>query len=209
MFIYIIGKRSACIQKYIDKEIACPACNEYQLEVKVYRPYTHVMFIPFLPDGDKTAEIRCRNCGEPYNMYVTQQAYAAKAKTPLYLYSALLIIVLGLLCVFGFLYIRDRKRDSYVAAPMVGDVYSIEQRSENGLRYYLLKIKAISGDTLFTYHTNYSYARVDEPLVADDYFVKDDVLLYSKTEMKQLRTKGVLTTVQRGYSISQHYDREQ
>ena len=206
---YITGKRTACIKKYIDKEIACPSCNQYQLEVKIYRPYWHLMFIPFAPEGDKTAEIRCKNCGAPYNMYVTEQAYAARARTPLYLYSALLIIGFGLLCVFGFLFMRDKKRDGYVAAPMVGDVYALEQREGNSRYYYLVKIKAISGDSLFMYHTNYTYSITDQTLDAKDFFVKDDIVLYTITEMKKLREKGTLVAVQRGYPASQHYDREQ
>src|SRR5947208_13350230 len=90
MFI-IFGRRKARIKKYTDSPEYCKSCNSYELQIKVYKEYFHIFFIPFFPTGHKTVKIHCKKCGEPFRMDTVQKHYQSITRTPIYLYTGLLL----------------------------------------------------------------------------------------------------------------------
>jgi hypothetical protein len=59
------GNKTARIKKYTEYQITCLSCKKNDMDVKIYRDYFHVYFIPFCPMGDNVVHVRCKVCDEP------------------------------------------------------------------------------------------------------------------------------------------------
>ncbi len=81
MFI-IHGKQTARIKKYTDNHQVCQNCKSLDLEVKVYRDYYQLFFIPIFPVGIKSVVIKCNNCREPMRLEAVKKHYEEVTKTP-------------------------------------------------------------------------------------------------------------------------------
>ena len=104
MFL-IYGTDSICIKKYKDHSICCKNCKAFDIDIKIYQRYFHILFIPYFPLGRKTATGNCSNCGIPINDTAILQEFEKKTKTPFYIFSGLLLIaVLILLLSFSDLW---------------------------------------------------------------------------------------------------------
>lgn len=206
MFL-IYGRRSARIKKYTDNGQCCKNCKTFELDIKVYRSYFHLYYIPVLPFGDKTAEIHCNSCGEPFRVYTTQKHYADITKTPFYLYS-LIILVAGLLTfLVSKNLITQKEKAKFISDPKVGDVYAIRKDENNSTTYYFLRVSQISGDTVLVYHSNLEYDRFISKLNDNDFFVKDEELVYTKKELKIMLDKAEINSVERNYGDSEGFNR--
>ncbi len=205
--LLIYGRRTARIKRYTDNQYACKSCNTFDLDVKVYRDYYHLFFIPFIPIGEKTVKIRCKNCTEPFNLAATQKHYEDISRTPFYLYT-LTIILVGLI---SFLVIANintqNEKARFVENPIIGDVYRIRKSENNSTSYYFLKVISIKGDTVVAYHNNLEYNGFIIKLNNEDYFVKDDELTFTKNELKQMLEKAEINSVERGYGDEEGFNR--
>jgi hypothetical protein len=205
--LLIYGRRSMRIKKYTDNQQCCKNCKTFEFDVKVYRSYFHIYYIPVLPFGNKTVEIRCKSCGEPLRDYVIQKHYVDIAKTPFYLYS-LVILIAGL---FAFIIsknlITQKEKARFVNDPKVGDVYGIRKDENNSTTYYFLRASQINGDTVLVYHSNLEYSRFVSRFNENDFFVKDEELIYTKKELKAMLDKGEINSIERDYGGSEGFNR--
>jgi zinc-ribbon family len=206
MFV-IYGRRTARIKKYTDNQQACQSCKTFDLDIKVYRDYYHLFFIPVFPVGDKTVKIRCNNCGEPMRLETIQKHYESISKTPFYLFT-FPILFAGLVLILVNANLNTQKEKAlFVDNPKVGDVYRIRKDENNKTTYYFLRLVRISGDTVVAYHNNLEYGGFISKLNDDDFFVKEEELYFLKPELKQMLEKMEINSVDRDYGDYEGFNR--
>ena len=197
--LLIFGRRTIRIKKYTENQHYCKSCNSFDLKVNVYKEYFHILFIPFFPIGNKTTKIICNNCGEPYRVEAVQKDYASRTRNPIYLYSGLILIA-GLISLIVNANIRTQKEKAlYVDNPKVGDVYGIRNNENDSTSYYFLRVTQINGDTVFAYHNKLVYSGFVYKFNDNDYFVREEELVFTKKELKELLDKGQINSVERNY----------
>lgn len=206
MFV-IYGKRKTRIKTYTDNRNYCKSCKSFDLNVKVYKEYFHIFFIPFFPTGDKTVKIYCNSCGEPYRIESVQKEYEKSTKSPIYLYSGLILIA-GLILLLVNTNIRNQKEKAkFIENPKVGDVYLIRKDENNSTAYYFLRIKQIDGDTVRAYHNNLIYNGFITKLNDDDFFDVGEELIFTKKELKKMLDKDEINSVERNYGGDEGFNR--
>ena len=206
MFV-IYGRRTARIKKYTENQQACQSCKTFDLDIKVYRDYYHLFFIPVFPVGDKTVKIRCNNCGEPMRLETIQKHYESISRTPFYLFT-FPILFAGLIIILVNANLNTQKEKAlFVDNPKVGDVYRIRKDENNKTTYYFLRLVRISGDTVVAYHNNLEYNGFISKLNDDDFFVKDEELYFLKPELKQMLEKMEINSVDRNYGDYEGFNR--
>ncbi|HEX9513183.1 MAG TPA: zinc-ribbon domain-containing protein [Puia sp.] len=205
--LFIFGRRAARIGNYIDNDHICYPCKAFDREVQVYRSYFHFCFIPVFPMGGKQFEIRCRNCGDETRSESIVRKYEKSAKTPFYLYSALILFV-GL-ATFWFYWNKNTQKHKieYVGNPAVGDIYTISEEKNTGTTYYYLRIASIRGDSVMVLHSNLEYGGFVSNLADNDYFVKDDTVVYRRKELKQMLERDEIYSVKRNYGDGGGFNR--
>lgn len=207
MFL-IYGKRSLIIKKYTDHTHACPHCRGLNLDVKVEKYYYHLFYIPFFPSGGKFAHIQCGNCGKPYKDPVREEGYymeledeyEKRTKNPIYLYSGL-ILVASLILFMVYVNLETQKQKAkYIANPLNGDTYLIQAERNDSTLYYFLRVVNISGDSIYTRHSNFEYRRYPADMDPSDFFVTEEELVYTKGELKKMLEDGEINAVDREHS---------
>lgn len=205
--LIIYGTRKARIKKYSDNSQGCKSCGAFDLNIKVYRKYYHVFFIPVIPIGAKTSTIRCNNCSEPLRSDTFQKQYENISKTPFYFYTMLILFalpfVLGIIANMN----NQNEKIKFIEKPEVGDIYTIRKEEKDTTRYYFLRVAEIHGDTIVTYHNKLEYANFVYKLNYDDYFVKDDELIFTKSALKQMLAKMEINSVDRNYGNDEGFKR--
>jgi len=197
--LYVFGRRDARIAKYTDKEYICYPCKAFEREVSVYMPYFHFCFIPVFPIGKKRFEVRCTNCGDDTKSENLVRKYEKHAKTPFYLFSAL-ILAAGIGAYWIYWNNNNQKNNAeYVANPKVGDVYTISEHRTDGTTYYFLRLAEIKGDTVMAIHSSLEYNYFVNTMVGDDHFVKDDTSLFVRKALKGMLENGEIYMVRRNY----------
>jgi zinc-ribbon family len=205
--LVIYGRRKARIKKYTDNRNYCKSCNSFDLNVKVYKEYFHIFFIPFFPTGDKKVKIVCNNCGEPYRVDTVQKDYERSTKIPIYLYSGLIFIGSLILLLVNANISTQKEKARFVENPKVGDVYRIRKDENNSTSYYFLRIKQIISDTILAYHNNLVYSGFITKLNDDDFFVKEEELFFTKKELKEMLDKDEINSVERNYGSNEGFNR--
>jgi hypothetical protein len=204
MFL-LYGKRSLIIKKYTDHTHACPHCRGLNLEVKVEKYYYHLFYIPFFPSRGKFAHVTCGNCGKPYKDPVLEEdyyveledEYEKRTKTPIYLYSGLILVgLLTLFMVFSNLRTQKQKAE-YVAKPQTGDTYLIREKRADHKVYYYLSVYRISGDSVFTHPGHLEYPGFTRKMKKGDYFETNLVRPYTKQQLKQMLDDGMIIKAER------------
>jgi zinc-ribbon family len=206
MFV-IYGRRIARIKRYTDNRNYCKSCNSFDLNVKVYKEYFHIFFIPFFPTGDKTVKIACNSCREPYRVATVQKEYERTTKTPFYLYSGLILIGSLILLIVNANIRTQKEKAKFVENPKVGDVYRIRKDENNSTSYYFLRVKQIIDDTILAYHNNLVYDGFITKLNDDDFFVKEEELVFTKKELSEMLDKDEINSVERNYGSDEGFNR--
>jgi hypothetical protein len=205
--LILIGRRLARIGKYRDNDHICYPCKAFEREVTVFRPYIHFCFIPVFPIGRRQFEIRCANCGDETRSESLLKKYEKRARTPLYLYSAL--ILTAAIAAYWFYWNANNQKHNaeFVASPRIGDVYTVKEDRNNGKAYSFLRIAAISGDTIQAFHSNLEYNYFVNGMSGDDYFVRSDTTQYTIAQLKEMLEKGEIYTVKRNYGDAGGFNR--
>lgn len=199
MFI-LYGKRRIRIKKYREHDQDCKKCGVFDIDAKVYREYFHIFFIPLCPVGEKEATISCRQCGFTMWIDALQKQYEKKSITPFYFYSWPIIFA-ALIAIIVKINIDDQyKKEKFVLNPKVGDIYTICDNENNTKKYYFLRLSAINGNTVTALHNNFEYSRFISSLDKSDYFVKDDELIFLKSDLKKLLEENIISSVEREYT---------
>ena len=201
------GRRTARIKKFTDNQQSCKSCGAFDLDVRVYRDYYHLFFIPVFPVGDKTVKIKCHKCGEPIRLDSLQRHYESISRTPIYLYATPILFA-GLIAILINANLNTQKEKAqFIANPQVGDVYTIRKDEDNSTTYYFLRLVKIKGDTVIAYHNNLEYRGFVTKLNSDDFFVKDEDLYFLKSELKQMLDKMEINSVERNYDDEEGFNR--
>lgn len=206
MFI-IHGRKWTLIKKYNHHLHPCKNCGVFDLNIKVYREYYHLFFIPLMPYGHRTVSINCNNCGYPMNMDSIKNEYESKAKTPLYLYT---IPVIGAVLIAVLLYFNiesQKQKAKYIATPKAGDVYLVRKDENTTTNYYFLRLAAVRGDTIIAYHNNLIYRNFTMSLNDEDFFTTSDELFFTKKDLQRMLDDDEINAVQRDYNKASNFSR--
>ncbi len=206
MFV-IYGSKKAKIKDYTDNQQSCMYCNANSLNVKAYKEYFHVFFIPIIPVGNQSFEIRCKKCGELNRNTPTIEYYRNLIKPPFYLYLGIILIAtLSAFLLFENINTQKRKKQ-FVSNPKLGDVYEIRKDQNDTTSYYFLKISKISDDTIQLYHNNLEYYSYVSEFDESDFFVKNDEFIMTKNIIKVMLEKGELNNVFRNYDENDKFNK--
>lgn len=205
--LFIFGIRDARIGQYNDTDHLCYPCKSYDREIQVYRSYFHFCLIPVFPVGAKKFEIRCRNCGDETKTESIVREYNQRTRTPLYFYSAW--VLFAGIAIFWFYWNKSTRKHTMnlVANPAMGDVYTIKQKKNDVTSYYFLKIAGIAGDSVLAIHNHFDYGDFVNSLSGDDYFVKDDTLIYKRKKLTDMLESEEIFSVSRDYSEGDGFNR--
>jgi len=206
MFL-LYGIRTARIKKHTDHQRPCKNCGVFDLNVNVYRGYYHLFFIPVFPFGDKSVKMRCNNCGEPMRFEPLQKHYEGLTKTPIYLYAVPLLVAALIIFLIISNFRTQKEKAAFVAHPEVDDVYRIRKDDNSSTTYFFLRLVRINDDTVIAYHNNLEYHGFVTKLNNDDFFVKDEELFFTKSELKQMLDNGEINAVERNYENAKGFNR--
>jgi hypothetical protein len=198
MIVY--GSRSKELAKDILTD-QCPNCGKQNsIDMHVFQKYAHVFWIPFFPMG-KTGVCQCDYCKQvltlkemPASLAISYENLKARAKTPIWMFSGL--AVLAILITIGF--ISDKQNDEenarLILMPQAGDVFEIKLGSK---QYTLYKVAQVAGDSVFVQLNNYETNKVAglNDLKKETY--SEEVLGFSKAELKQMLEKGEIIDIER------------
>ena len=202
------GTHAVRIKKYTEPVMPCKSCRALDATIEVSQDYYHFLFIPFFAKADKTAKIRCNNCGEPVLTTAVLQEYAGKTKTPFYLYSGTIFIGLVIAIIAFNSFRQQQENKDFAAHPQVGDVYRVKNPKTDS--YYFLKLKKIIGDTLVTYQNGFIYfGAVSSLQDKSDLFYPGEDLLFTKKDIQQKQASDEIDAIYRGYDSSTGFNREQ
>jgi hypothetical protein len=207
MLLILFGRRMATLGKYTDNDHICYPCKAFEREVRVYRPYFHFCYIPVFPIGPKQFEVRCTNCGDKTPSENLIRKYERRAKTPFYLYSAIILSVAITAYWFYWNNNNQKHKAEFVGNPVVDDVYIIKEDADIGKNYYFLRIAGVRGDTVVAFHSNLQYNYFVTSLSGDDYFVKADTTIYLRKQLKDMLEGGEIYMVKRGYGDGGGFNR--
>ncbi|HLA58945.1 MAG TPA: hypothetical protein VK622_09305 [Puia sp.] len=205
--LFIFGIRNARIGKYRDSDHICYPCKAYDREILIYRSYFHFCLIPVFPVGARKFEIRCCQCGDETKSENIVRQYDQKTKTPLYFYSAW--VLFAAIAIFWFYWDKNSQRHKMelVGNPVIGDVYTIKERKNDETNYYFLKITGIAGDTVLAIQNHFDYGDFVNGLSQDDYFVKDDTLIYKRKNLTDMLERDEIFSVSRDYGDGDGFNR--
>ncbi len=191
----------------------CPNCGAKNSFLAIFAHYAHIFWIPIFP-YKKSAIISCANCQHtteekalPQDMKQKMGQLKSSVGIPKYLFSGLVILLLGVGYIAYSSNQSDKEEQSYIDSPQIGDVYVMKDLTEKTeFKYYLLKVNDIVGDSLMISVSSYSYNGFVTKLDPADGFYnvsyathKDDIKLYDET--------GELKKVIRDYTASSGFDR--
>lgn len=199
MFL-IYGKRSIRIKRYSDHTLACPGCRAFNLQVEVRKSYYHLFYIPFFPSWEKDIRMYCGDCGQPFSKGDLIKEYEQKTKNPIYLYSGLILVAS---LIFFMVYVNletQKQKAEYIAKPRTGDTYLIRTERNDSTLYYFLRVIRITGDSVYTRHSNYEYRQFVSKMNQADFFVEEEELVFTKGELKKMLEDGEINAVDRDKS---------
>lgn len=194
------GTNSSTIKTGKLSYVKCPHCeNEVTMNYTILGKYAHLYWIPFFPTG-KEIILECNHCRSTYNLKQLDQKTKDKfkqelekypAKTPVFHFSAAIII--ALIAAFAF-YMSSKNDDDtidYGKNPKVGDVYHYEIPEMKG-HYSTMKIMKITKDSVFAILNNMeieSKSNIDQILDDNNYTYPD---VWTLKELKD-KTKNLET----------------
>jgi hypothetical protein len=91
--------------------------------------------------------------------------------------------------------------------PLAGDVYSVRREKNDETTYYFLRIIQAKGDSIFVFHNDLYYGNFVSRLAKDDYFVKDDTVIYQRKKIKEMLESDEIYSVYRDYSEDASFNR--
>lgn len=211
MIIY--GWNTKNIKQAPLESFECPNCGHKNSFLAVFAHYAHIFWIPLFP-YKKSAMISCANCQLVTEEKAMQQDMKAKIKQlksavsiPKYLFSGLIIIVLGI----GYLTYSsnqsDKEEQSYIDNPATGDVYLLKDLTEvTEYDYYLMKVVDVFGDSLMITRNSYAYNGMVYKLDPADGFLNLSYAIH-KDDIRGYEASGELKKIMRDYSESAGFDR--
>lgn len=214
MIIY--GWNSKILKQAPLENYPCPSCQRNESQIIILAKYVHIFWIPVFP-YKKSAMVFCTQCrletdDENAIMIGTDNRAIKKLKSavalPIYLFSGLIIILLAI-GYFTYAGAQDEKRDAgYIDSPLAGDVYLLKNEQDTtGYKYYLMKVRDVTGDSLWVSYSSYQYNGIVSKLEPEDGFY-DVVYQIHKSFIKDFQQSGELQKVMRDYTESSGFNRD-
>jgi hypothetical protein len=206
MFL-IHGRRKARIKRYRHFEQACFHCGAHDLDVNIYMEHYHIFFIPIFPVGDKTSDIRCHKCKGLMRVDSIQKHYEDFSRTPFYLYTVPLIFAALIGTAIAVNMMGQKEKALYISSPAAGDVYKIREDRNDSSFYYFLKVSRVMGDSVIVNHSYLQYNGFVSGFNENDFFVRDEELFFSRSELKSKLEKGEIVSIDREYGDDEGFNR--
>ena len=206
--LFIYGTRGYKIRKIPAQNVICNVCGNPFHDVYVYREVFHLFFIPLIPLATRYVENVCTNCNYRSDSYNNE--YLSRARTsPIFywLFFAIPLIV-AFLIVLNF---RTQKEKAiFVQDPKIKDVYLIRDDTKGAKKYYFFKVVNVREDSgsVEVIHSAYQYNSFTTKMDNKDYFVKDDVLRFSKNDLSRMLKEGYINSVERDYGAESRFHAE-
>jgi hypothetical protein len=127
--LFIFGIRAIRIGAWFDTDHICYPCRAYDREIQVYRSYFHFCFIPVFPVGKKEVVMCCRNCHDETQMASVVEEFTGKAKTPIYLYSAIILFLAILACWVYWKSSNEKNKSARADRSIFGNAYALVSRA--------------------------------------------------------------------------------
>jgi hypothetical protein len=198
----IYGYNTTLLKVEEQPNITCTNCNETgRISMSILAQYVHFFFIPFCSIG-KTGRSDCRKCGMTYKAKNMPPIYKeqylrlnSRASIPVYHFSWILILILGVGTFSAISVYKKHKTESYLANPTIGDLYEVETDNK---QYTLLKVVSVGSDSLYFLQNLYLVNKLkatDELVVSNKY----DTVPFgiSKAYILELKTKNILHDILR------------
>lgn len=206
MFL-IRGRRTVCIKMDTDNHQVCNNCKSIGVDVLVYREYYHIFFLPLAPSGPKNVHMQCSHCRESKWYKDAAKMYEQATRTPIYFYSGLIIIAAFIILLVIANINTQNHKTSYVANPIVGDVYTITREKNDTTYYSFLRVSRVKEDSVWAYHNNLEYLGYVNQFDSIDYFQSDEEVGFTKKELQKMYDKDAIYAVYRTYTPSAGFDR--
>ena len=198
MIVYGTKSKELAKEHLIDK---CPNCGtQNSIDMHVFQKYAHVFWIPFFPLG-KTGVSECDHCKQvlklkemPSSLRTAYDNVKAQTKTPIWTFAGLALVA----ALITIIIISDKKKAEknaqLILTPQTGDIFEIKTKDN---QYTLYKVNQVVGDSVFVQVNNYETNKITglDDLKKKDY--SEDVLGFSKAELKQMLDKGEIIDIDR------------
>ena len=157
--VFFGSKSSKLLERQINN-VVCTYCNNpTSMTYTLFGEYAHVYWIPMFPLGRKNF-VECNSCKRTFKMNELPESTNHKvrkeresAKTPLWYFSGLTIIILGIGYGAWASNKNDENNSEFIKTPKIGDVYSIDG-SSNGL-FSSMKVTEVTGDSVYVLINDY------------------------------------------------------
>src|SRR6218665_3528200 len=158
--IFFYGTKSSTIKNGVINNVTCPHCETNTgMNYSVFGKYAHLYWIPIFPVG-KQKILECKNCKSTYELKNLPESIKQKftkeqeqnpSRTPIFHFSLLIIIGLGI--IFGFYSNAKSDSDSkeFAKNPKVGDVYF---ETTNTGKYSTSRVIKVTRDSVFVLINN-------------------------------------------------------
>ena len=182
----------------------CESCHKQgNMEMLVFKDYAHIFWIPFFPIGTKGIS-QCGHCKHalelkqmPGSLKLTYQNLKAQAKTPVWMYSGLMLV--AVLIFIGAIAggKKNEKNAKLIVTPASGDVYEIKTRDR---QYTLYKIDEVVGDSVVLKVSKYETDKLTgiyKIKAKGDAAYADDMFIVAKTQLKEMLEKNEIIDIDR------------
>lgn len=165
----------------------CRACETKDtIYMNVYQKYTHLLGIPIFPTS-KVPVTECRECKKvtekekfSNNMYHVFLKLKKKAKTPVWTYSGVAVILVAISFSLGNYIIKSKRAVDFILQPKAGDVYQMRMDEQ---KFLLAKVHLIKGDStylLFHHQSTSEASQLEKLSKYEEKAFNSSILSYAK-----------------------------
>jgi zinc-ribbon family len=194
------GTNSSNLKSGTLRNVSCPHCaTDSSMNYSIYSKYFYIYWIPIFPIG-RTNIAECNHCKATYNLKDLNQAAQNKfqqeqdrnpTKTPIKLYSGLIIGAIITIAVIAFGIKSDADSEDFAKNPKVGDIFY--ETTASG-KFSTSVVTKIDKDSVYVLQNN---IETDKKTDVDNSCIKKENYEYQYA----LTRKKVIDFVKAGDSI--------
>jgi hypothetical protein len=194
------------LKKFTDTACSCSKCRKRTIEFTISRKFFQLYWIPFIPLGKIEIDAYCNYCNQRFPENIRFKYHLSTVKTPLYLYSGLIIVALFFISVAFQAMNKENRTETYLNNPEIGDVYLIRNSYEQDTSYSFLRLVNINStkDSLSFYGNEKLYLQRPSKLSDEDYFIPQKHLITSK-HLNALFKENKIISIERSDGLPQSY----